>query len=210
MCTYTLQIQLSVSVWISPSQNGALITRQNIAFETICVNHRTPLMGWEGEQYLPTRRIMPGGCLEIRQWAQLLTPSSFCTNSEGQHTSLLLKLSLSIHHSSMEPHPCPALGLHLSIMALQVSGMAEVLPSPWKTGIGAVLRGTQKAVWDISLSLEGLMNDMKLLSWQGTSLGSAVTKQLLNMFVSFQSFCGCHFSGHFWQFSVLVGVARTV
>lgn len=64
----------------------------------------------------------------------------------------------------MEPHPCPALGLHIPTMALQVSVMAQVLLSPWKTELVAVLQGTQKAVWDISLSLGGSMNDTRLLS----------------------------------------------
>lgn len=64
----------------------------------------------------------------------------------------------------MEPHPCPALGLHIPTMALQVRGMAQVLLSPWKTELGAVLQGTQKAVWDSSLSSGGLMNVTRLLS----------------------------------------------
>lgn len=91
----------------------------------------------------------------------------------------------------MEPHPCPALGLHIPTMALQVGGVAQVLLSPWTAELGAVFQGTQKAVWDINLSLGGLMNDTGLLLWQGTSLGSAVTKQLLNRFLSSQCFCGC-------------------
>lgn len=69
-----------------------------------------------------------------------------------------------MHHSSMEPNPCPALSLHIPAMALQVSVMAQVLLSPWKTELVAVLQGTQKAVQDISLSLGGLMNDTRLLS----------------------------------------------
>lgn len=76
---------------LPPSQNGALINRHNIAFEITGVNHRTPLMAWEGEQRLPTCGVMSGGCLETRQWAQLLTPSSVCINSEGHPSSLLLK-----------------------------------------------------------------------------------------------------------------------
>lgn len=177
---------------LPPSQNGALINRQNIAFEITGVNHRTPLMAWEGEQRLPTCGVMSGGCLETRRWAQLLTPSSVCINFEGHPSSLLLKRGLSILHSSMEPHPCPALGLHIPTMALQVGGVAQVLLSPWTAELGAVLQGTQKAVWDVNLSLGGLMNDTGLLLWQGTSPGSAVTKQLLNRFLSSQCFCGCH------------------
>lgn len=84
---------------------------------------------------------------------------------------------LPIHPSAMErslPSIGPAHPYRGFSSRLQVGGVAQVLLSPWRGELGAVLQGTLEAIWDISLSLLDLMNGVRLPSWQCTSSGSAV------------------------------------
>lgn len=72
---------------------------------------------------------------------------------------------LPIHTSSMEPS-LPGIGsahpYYVSCFRLQVNGVAQVLLSPWKGELGAVRQGTLEGIWDICLSLVGLMNGVRL------------------------------------------------
>lgn len=120
-----------------------------------------------------------------------------------------------IHPSSTEPslHSVrPAHPYHGSFFRLQVSGLAQVLLSPWKGELGAVLQGALEVIWDIGLSLVALMNGMRLSSRQGTSSGSAVDQTDSEHPLSQPVFLwmSLPFRGNSWKFSVLVVLARMI
>lgn len=122
---------------------------------------------------------------------------------------------LPIHPSSTEPSLLsvgPAHPYRGSSFRLQVGGVAQVLLSPWKGELGAVRQGTLEAIWDISLSLVGLMNGVTLPSWQGTSSGSAVDQTAPEHAPTHPVFLwmSLPFRGDSWQFSVLVVLARMI